>query len=304
MPNSKILRTPAERFDDLSDYPFEPHFAELTRTGDGLRVHYVDEGPLEADPVLMMHGEPSWSYLYRFMIPICAAEHRVVAPDLVGFGKSDKPAKVADYTYQSHMDWMTELIVDVLDLRKITLVCQDWGSLIGLRMAAENPDRFDRVVVGNGFLPTGDQPFPSVFKVWRAFARWSPMFPISRIVDMGTRRNLTDDERRAYDAPFPSAAYKSGARAFPALVPTKPDDPAAPANREAWKVLETWNKPFLTTFSSGDPITRGADKWLRKKIPGCEGMPHQTLRGGHFLQEDSGPDFAQAVNDLIASTRS
>ena len=302
MPISKILRTPDERFDDLPDYPFEPHYAELTQTGDGLRVHYVDEGPPDAEPVLMMHGEPSWSYLYRFMIPICAAEHRVVAPDLVGFGKSDKPSNVADYSYQSHMDWMKELIVHILDLRHITLVCQDWGSLIGLRLAAENPDRFDRIVVGNGFLPTGDQPFPSAFKIWRAFARWSPVFPISRVVDMGTRRDLSSDERRAYDAPFPSAAYKAGARAFPALVPTEPDDPAAPANREAWKVLETWDKPFLTTFSSGDPITRGADKWLRKKIPGCEGMPHETLRGGHFLQEDSGPEFAQAVNALIAST--
>lgn len=300
MPSSKILRTPDERFDNLSDYPFEPHYAELK---DGIRVHYVDEGPRGAHPVLMMHGEPSWSYLYRFMIPICADQHRVVAPDLVGFGKSDKPSKVSDYSYQTHMDWMSELVVERLDLRNVTLVCQDWGSLIGLRLAAEHPDRFDRIVVGNGFLPTGDQPFPAAFKIWRAFARWSPVFPISRIVDMGTRRDLAQEERRAYDAPFPSAAYKAGARAFPALVPTQPDDPAAPANRKAWEVLEAWTKPFLTTFSSGDPITRGADKWLRKKIPGCADMPHQTLRGGHFLQEDSGPEFATAVNELIASTQ-
>ncbi len=299
MPSSKILRTPAQRFENLPDYPFAPHYAELSS---GIRVHFVDEGPRDAHPVLMMHGEPSWSYLYRFMIPICAGPHRVVAPDLVGFGKSDKPAKVSDYSYQAHMDWMRELIIDKLDLRNITLVCQDWGSLIGLRLAAEQQDRFDRIVVGNGFLPTGDQPFPAVFKIWRAFARWSPLFPISRILDIGTRRKLSNDERRAYDAPFPSSAYKAGARAFPALVPTEPDDPAAPANREAWKVLEAWDKPFLTTFSSGDPITRGADRLLRTKIPGCADMPHQTLRGGHFLQEDSGPEFAAAVNALIAST--
>ena len=195
---------------------------------------------------------------------------------------------------------MRGLVIDVLGLRDITLVCQDWGSLIGLRLAAENPDRFARIVVGNGFLPTGDQPFPAAFKIWRSFARHSPIFPVSRIVDLGTRRQLTADERRAYDAPFPSAKYKAGARAFPALVPTSPDDPATPANRAAWEVLERWDKPFLTTFSSGDPITRGADRILQKRIPGAEGRNHVTLRGGHFLQEDSGPAFAAAVNALIA----
>ncbi|MEM8934185.1 MAG: haloalkane dehalogenase [Acidobacteriota bacterium] len=290
-----VLRTPDERFHDLPDYPFEPHYAEV----DGLRIHYVDEGPRDASPVLMLHGEPSWSYLYRFMIPICAEHHRVIAPDLVGFGKSDKPTRISDYTYQTHMDWMRGLVIDALDLTDITLVCQDWGSLIGLRLAAEHEERFARIVVGNGFLPTGDQPFPTVFKVWRAFARFSPIFPISKIVDTGTRRELSADERRAYDAPFPSAKYKAGARAFPALVPTAPNNPATPANRKAWEVLERWEKPFLTTFSSGDPITRGADKYLRKRIPGAEGQNHVTLRGGHFLQEDSGPEFAAAVNTLI-----
>jgi haloalkane dehalogenase len=294
----KVLRTPDERFENLPDYPFEPHYAEV----DGLRIHYVDEGPAEADPVLMLHGEPSWSFLYRFMIPICAERHRVIAPDLVGFGRSDKPARPSDYSYQSHVDWMTGLVVDRLDLRRITLVGQDWGSLVGLRMAAEHEERFARIVVGNGFLPTGDEPFPSAFKIWRAFARFSPVFPISAIVDLGTRRKLTAEERRAYEAPFPSRAYKAGARAFPALVPTSPDDPASPANREAWKVLERWEKPFLTTFSNGDPITRGADRVLRERIPGTAGQEHETLRGGHFLQEDAGPEFAEAVNRLIERT--
>lgn len=298
MKPDKILRTPDERFDDLPDYPFAPHHAEV----DGVRIHYVDEGPRDADPVLMLHGEPSWSFLYRSMIPICAEHHRVIVPDLVGFGKSDKPAQISDYSFQSHMDWMTGLVVDRLDLKRITLVGQDWGSLIGLRMAAEHEDRFARIVVGNGFLPTGDEPFPLVFKIWRAFARFSPVFPISAIVDFGTRRKLTAEERRAYEAPFPSREYKAGARAFPALVPTSPDDPASPANRRAWKVLERWEKPFLTTFSNGDPITRGADRLLRERIPGTVGQEHETLRGGHFLQEDAGPEFAAAVNRLIAKT--
>lgn len=293
-----ILRTPDERFETLPDYPFEPHYAEV----DGLRIHYVDEGPAGADPVLMLHGEPSWSFLYRFMIPICAQRHRVIAPDLPGFGRSDKPAKVSDYSYQSHVDWMRGLIVDRLDLRRINLVCQDWGSLIGLRLAAEHEERFDRIVVGNGFLPTGDEPFPAAFKIWRAFARLSPVFPISTIVDLGTRRKLTAEERRAYEAPFPSRAYKAGARAFPALVPTSPDDPATPANRRAWEVLARWEKPFLTTFSNGDPITRGADRLLRERIPGAAGQEHVTLHGGHFLQEDAGPEFAAAVQRLIERT--
>lgn len=293
----KILRTPDERFENLSDYPFAPNYVDLG----ALRMHYLDEGPREADPVLMLHGEPSWSYLYRWMIPICAEEHRVVVPDLVGFGKSDKPAAIADYTYERHVKWMAAFIESV-DLQRITLVCQDWGSLIGLRLAAESPERFSRIVVGNGMLPVGSGNVPRVFKVWRAFARWSPLFPVSRIVNAGCRRTLDAEERRAYDAPFPSSAYKAGARAFPRLVPTTPDDPAVSANRRAWEVLRTWSKPFLTTFSNGDPIMRGGDRYFQEQIPGAAGRNHETLRGGHFLQEDSGVEFAEAVNRLIADT--
>lgn len=293
----KILRTPDDRFQNLKDFPFESNYVAV---GD-LCVHYVDEGPRDADPVLMLHGEPSWSYLYRFMIPPCAEKNRVIAPDLVGFGKSDKPAGMPDYSYQSHMDWMQGFI-DALELTHITLVCQDWGSLIGLRLAAENEARFDRIVIGNGMLPTGDQAAPRAFKIWRTFARWSPIFPISKIINLGSRRTLEDEELRAYDAPFPSSAYKAGARAFPRLVPTTKTDPARAANLKAWEVLEQWEKPFLTTFSTGDPITRGGEKYLQKKIPGCHGQKHVKLRGGHFLQEDSGPEFAAAINELIAET--
>ncbi len=292
-----FIRTPEERFKRLPNYPFAPHYVEV----DGLRMHYVDEGPAQAAPVLMLHGEPTWSYLYRHMIPVCAAAgHRVIAPDLVGFGKSDKPVRMEDYSYQSHMNWLQSFI-DQLDLSNITLVCQDWGSLLGLRLAAENESRFRAIVVGNGMLPTGDQKVPRAFHVWKNFAVYSPWFPISRIVDSGCFRSLGKDERRAYDAPFPSARYKAGTRAFPRLVPVTPDDPAAPANRSAWKVLERWQKPFLTTFSNGDPITRGGDKYMQERIPGARGLPHQTLKGGHFLQEDAGAEFAGAVNALLAS---
>ncbi|MAR89666.1 MAG: haloalkane dehalogenase [Pseudomonadota bacterium] len=293
-----VVRTPESRFKRLADYPFTPHYTEV---GDaGVRMHYLDEGPEAADPVLMLHGEPSWSYLYRHMIPVVAAAgHRVIAPDLIGFGKSDKPTALKDYSYQSHMDWM-QTFLDRLQLNNITLVCQDWGSLIGLRLAAENESRFKAIVVGNGMLPTGDQPAPPAFRMWCNFARYSPWFPIARIINTGSFKKLGPEERRAYNAPFPGSRYKVGARAFPPLVPVTPDNPASAANRAAWQVLERWQKPFLTTFSNGDPITRGGDKYMQERIPGARGQPHQTLVGGHFLQEDSPVPFARAINDLLA----
>ncbi|MCK7546747.1 haloalkane dehalogenase [Marinobacter koreensis] len=290
-----FVRTPEKRFERLLDYPFAPNYLNIGE----MRMHYVDEGPETASPVLMMHGEPSWSYLYRHMIPVCAAAgHRVIAPDLIGFGKSDKPTRIEDYSYQAHMDWM-QAFIDGLELDNITLVCQDWGSLLGLRLAAENPDRFRAIVVGNGMLPTGDQRVPKAFRIWRAFALHSPWFPIARIINTGSFRTLGPDERRAYDAPFPNKSFKAGARAFPALVPMSPNDPASEPNRKAWKVLEQWQKPFLTTFSNGDPITRGGDHYMQQRIPGAANQPHITLTGGHFLQEDSPVDFANAINDLL-----
>lgn len=294
----EVVRTPDARFENLADYPFAPRYVEV---GNGLRMHYVDEGPADAAPVLMLHGEPSWSYLYRKMIPpVAAAGCRVVAPDLIGFGRSDKPTRIDDYTYQRHMDWLGAF-VEALDLSETTLVCQDWGSLLGLRYAAENEARFARITVGNGMLPTGDITPPKAFKYWKLFALYSPWFPIARIVNTGTRRDLTKEELCAYNAPFPSGRYKAGTRAFPRLVPTTPDDPASAANRRAWEVLDRWQKPFLTCFSSGDPIMRGGDRYMQKRIPGCEGQPHATLRGGHFLQEDSGPEWAERIVDWIAA---
>jgi haloalkane dehalogenase len=293
----KILRTPDERFQNLSDYEFEPHYLDI----DEMRMHYVDEGPADAPPVLLLHGEPSWSYLYRHMIPpIVSAGLRAIAPDLIGFGKSDKPASQSDYTYEIHVAWMLQFLEES-NLRNITLVCQDWGSLIGLRLAAENEERFDRIILANGGLPTGDQVMPKVFRIWRAFARFSPWFPIGRIVQSGTVSTLPPDVIAAYDAPFPNSTYKAGARAFPKLVPTTPDDPAASANRAAWEVFRKWQKPFLTAFSNRDPITRGADQAFLELVPGANDQPHTTIRNaGHFLQEDKGPELAKVIIDFVS----
>jgi haloalkane dehalogenase len=293
----KILRTPESRFEGLPDYPFRPNYHELAP---GLRLHYVDEGPASAPPVLMLHGEPTWSFLYRHMItPVSRAGLRVLAPDLVGFGKSDKPASPGDYSYASQVAWIRHWI-EALDLRDITLVCQDWGSLIGLRLAAESPGRFARVLMGNGGLPTGEGPISRAFLIWRAFATYSPWFPIGRIVQGGTRRRLSAAERAAYDAPFPSSEYKAAARVYPSLVPVSPDNPACGANRAAWKVFESWDKPFICCYSDGDPITRGLDRGFRERVPGARGQPHVTLRGGHFMQEDDAAAFAELVISACA----
>ncbi len=294
----KILRTPEERFQNLPDYPFAPHYVEV----DDMRMHYVDEGSPDADPVLLLHGEPSWSFLYRHMIPpIVGANLRAIAPDLIGFGKSDKPTAQGDYSYERHVAWMKRLL-EIQDLRNITLVCQDWGSLIGLRLAAENEERFDRIVLANGGLPTGDGKMPAVFRIWRAFARFSPWFPIGRIVQSGTVADLSPDIVAAYDAPFPDATYKAGTRAFPRLVPTTPEDPAAPANRAAWEVFGSWQKPFLTAFSNRDPITRGLDKAFVERVPGAKDQPHTNIKNaGHFLQEEKGPELAGVVIDFVKS---
>ena len=235
-----ILRTPDERFSNLPDYPFKPHYIEAG----WLRIHYVDEGPPNAAPVLMLHGEPSWSYLYRKMIPIfVSAGLRAIAPDLVGFGRSDKPAKREDYTYLRHVNWMTRLI-QKLDLSMITLVCQDWGGLIGLRIVAEHPERFARIVAANTGLPTGEGPIGDAFMAWRKFSQETPTFPVGQIIQGGCANALPPEVVAAYDAPFPDERFKAGARQFPILVPIAPDDPAVPANREAWEVLRNGRSHF------------------------------------------------------------
>ncbi|UXA19954.1 haloalkane dehalogenase [Mycobacterium sp. SMC-4] len=294
-----VLRTPEERFTDLPGFAFAPHYVEIG----GLRMHYVDEGPRSAAVVLLLHGEPSWSYLYRTMIPVLVeAGLRAVAIDLVGFGRSDKPTRRQDYTYQAHVDW-TWAAIEAIGLSEITLVCQDWGGLIGLRLVGEHSDRFARVVAANTTLPTGDQHPGEAFLAWQRFSQQTPDFPVGTIVDGGCVSTLPPEVIAAYDAPFPDDSYKAGARQFPTLVPTSPDDPAAEANRAAWTELRRFERPFLCAFSDSDPITRGADAPLRKLIPGAAGQAHTTIvGGGHFLQEDKGPELAAVVVDFIGAT--
>jgi haloalkane dehalogenase len=296
----KILRTPDERFANLPGYSFQPHYADV---GGGLRMHYVDEGPREAAPVLLLHGEPSWGFLYRKLVgPIAAAGHRVIVPDLIGFGRSDKPAAREDYTYERHVGWVANFIAKVR-LGRITLVCQDWGGLIGLRLAAEHEARFARIVAANTFLPTGNEPVSDAFRSWRAFSQETSEFEVGKIVARGCALPVSPEVIAAYDAPFPDETFKAGARQFPMLVPITPDDPASAANRAAWTVLGRWTKPVLTAFSDQDPITRGADKLLQMAIPGAKDQPHTTIQeGGHFLQEDQGEALAAVVVDFIART--
>lgn len=288
----QVLRTPDHCFENLPGYPWQPNYLEV----DGLRIHYLDEGPEDGPVVLLMHGEPTWSYLYRKMIPeFVNAGCRVFAPDLVGFGRSDKPAAISDHSYQRHVDWMGGWL-RLLDPANVTLFCQDWGALIGLRLVAAEPQRFARVVLGNGGLPTGDAKMPAVFKLWQGFATYSPIFPVAGLLRLASKSKLSAAELDAYRAPYPSRRYMAGARALPALVPTSPGDPASQANRDAWKVLGEFEKPFHTTFSDGDPITRGMDRGVQKRIPGAANVAHTTIRGaGHFLQEDKGEELARFI---------
>jgi len=294
-----VLRTPDARFEGLADWPYAPRYHELTDAdGTRLRVHYVDEGPRDGALVLLMHGEPSWAYLYRHIIAgLVAKGHRVVAPDLIGFGRSDKPAKRTDYTYERHVAWMSQWLTG-LGLTDITLFCQDWGGLIGLRLVAALPERFAGVVAGNTFLPVGGG-MSDGFRSWLDFSQRVPELPIGFIVNGGSGRNLTEAEVAAYDAPFPDESYKEGARQFPALVPVTPEHASVAENKAAWEVLERFDKPFVTAFSDGDAVTRGMDEPLQARIPGAKGQPHVTLSGGHFLQEDSPAAIVDVIDGLI-----
>ena len=296
-----VLRTPDERFENLPDFPFPPHYTDI----DGLRVHHIEDGPASGDVVLMLHGEPSWSFLYRHMIPVFAeAGCRAIAPDLPGFGKSDKLTDRSLYSYQKFVDWMAAWIAHH-DLQEITLVCQDWGSLIGLRLVAEHSERFARVVLANGGMPTGDQNMPEAFLQWREFSQNVKRLPVSRIVNGGTTTSLSKEVLAGYDAPFPDESYKEAARIMPALVPITPDDPASDANRAAWRKLMKFDRPFLTAFSDGDPITAGGDAPFKRLVKGAKDQPHTIIEGaGHFLQEDKGPEFAKVVVDFMRSSES
>ena len=292
----RVYRTPDDRFAELPGWPYAPKYVEIA---DGLRVHYVDEGAVGDQLVLMLHGEPTWAYLYRKMIgPAVAAGFRVVVPDLVGFGRSDKPLDRDDYSYAAQVAWMRQWI-EALDLKGMILACQDWGSLIGLRLVAEMPERFAGVALSNGGLPEG-QSAPRAFAIWRAFSRYSPVFPIGRIVNAGAKRQLTPAEIAAYDAPYPTRASKVAARIFPSFVPLG-DNVAVPDQKRAWVALEAFDKPFLCCFTDGDPITRGGDALFTSRVPGAHGMAHRTLKGGHFVQENDPEGFVAAIRDVAAA---
>lgn len=295
-----VLRTPDERFEKLSGFDYPPQYVEFQDPDLGpLRIHYLDEGPADGDVILCLHGEPTWCYLYRKMIPVLTGGgFRVVAPDLVGFGRSDKPSRREDYCYERHVNWMKGFI-DQLGLRNVTLLGQDWGGLIGLRLLAENPDRFARFSLSNTGLPTGDHEVSEAFHRWRQFSQEDPDFDIGMIVNLFGHGDLTEQEVEAYRAPFPSDEYKAGARQFPVLVPIRPDDPASAANRRAWQALMQWKKPALMCFSDADPIMRGGEKPFLKLVPGTRGQPHVVLNGRHFIQEEDGERWAAAVVDWI-----
>lgn len=290
-----ILRTPDSRFENLPGFPYAPHY----RTIQGIRLHYLDEGPAEGAVVLLLHGEPTWSFLYRTMIPVLtAAGFRAVAPDFVGFGRSDKLPRPEDYSYALHVGLMQELIAG-LGLSGITLFGQDWGGLVGLRVAMEATNRFARIVVGNTGLPNGTAPINPAFFQWREYSQRVPDFRAGKIVHKGTVAGISPEVAAGYDAPFPDASYQAGARAFPLLVPTSPDDPAVPANRAAWAELRRWTKPLLTAFSDRDPIMAGGERVFQSLVPGARGQPHVTIEGaGHFLQEDKGEELAAVIVDF------
>ncbi|WP_394824760.1 haloalkane dehalogenase [Pendulispora albinea] len=297
-----IIRTPEHRFESVTDYPFEPHYVDI-RDLDGtpLRMHYVDEGPRDAPIVLMLHGEPTWSFLYRKIIPVLtAAGQRAIAPDLVGFGRSDKFAERSAYTYARHVAWAYAFIA-ALDLRELTLICQDWGGLIGLRLVAEHPERFARVIAANTSLPTGDRPMPPEFAEWQRASQEDPVFSAGEIVQRYSSLPLSIAARSGYDAPFPDESYKAAAREFPMLVPTTPNDPASEPNRRAWDLLAQFRRPFLTVFGDQDPFSSGGERVLQKRIPGAAGQPHRVLSGvGHFIQEDAGEELGRIAASFVA----
>ena len=294
----EIIRTPENRFDHLPDYIFNSNYLEVDN---GLRMHYLDEGGKEKPTVLLLHGEPSWSFLYRKMIPILSDNgFRVIAPDLIGFGKSDKFVDKEAYSYQKHLEWVTHFI-EKLDLKNIILFCQDWGGLLGLRILTTLKERFSMVIASNTALPTGDRPMPDSFMQWREFSQYSKKFNIGQVLNMGTLEELTDEVIAAYNAPFPSEEYKAGARIFPTLVPIDNNDPEAANNRMAWKELMKWQKPFLTIFGDGDPIMQGAEKAFQKLVPGTKGQNHTILNAGHFIQEEKGEELAELIVEFYRS---
>lgn len=297
----KILRTPDARFANLPDYAFAPNYTMITENS--LRVHYIDEGPRDGPVVLLMHGQPSWSYLYRHFIPaLTKAGCRVLAPDLIGFGRSDKPTDPDAYTYEAHVAWMSEWLT-AMAVSNVVMFCQDWGGLIGLRLVAAFPEMFAGVIASNTALPTGEGMNPA-FEMWLEFSQNVPELPIGNILQNGSTRELTQAEVAAYDAPFPDESYKVGARRFPALVPVTPEHASVAQNKAAWKVLEQFKKPFVTAFGEHDLITAGGEALMKARIPGAAGQPHVIIPNAHhFIQEDAAAALVEIILAVISRNR-
>ena len=295
-----VFRTPDERFENLPGFDFEPHYKDVN----GYRIHFLDEGPRGGDPILLLHGEPTWSFLYRKMIPVLTeAGHRCIVPDLIGFGRSDKPAKMETHTYRFHVDAIAGL-VEKLDLQNVTFFGQDWGGLIGLRVVAEDEARFARIVVSNTGLPIGETEISPAFMAWKRMNQQmverGDMNPGAMVAFSAGSSELAG----AYNAPFPDSRYKAGPLIMPQRVPVTPDDPAVEANKKAWQVLRKWQKPFLTVFGDGDPVTGGMEAVFQRQVPGAKGQPHTIIEGaGHFIQESHGEEVARIINKFIADTK-
>jgi haloalkane dehalogenase len=292
----KILRTPDERFDNLPGFEFAPHYLEI---GDA-RVHYLDEG--KGEVVLCLHGEPSWCYLYRKMVPVLAEKCRVIAPDFIGFGRSDKFADVKDYTYAMHRDTLVKLI-EGLDLSGLTMVVQDWGGLVGLRVATLLPERIKRLVIMNTGLPDGEGKMQEAFMRWRSFVEKNPDLPVGFIIQGATVTELPPEVIAAYEAPFPGPEYKAGARAWPLMVPISPEMEAASEMKAAREAFKKWDKPVQVMFSDKDPITKGGDGFFRHLIPTANDQPEITVAdAGHFLHEDKGEEIAGRILEFMTRT--
>jgi len=279
----------------LNDFKFTNRFIEV----DGIHIHYIDEGNLKSPVVLFLHGVPTWSYTFRNIIPFClSAGYRIIAPDLPGFGLSDKPRDAGRYTLLNLSAWLSEFFND-LNLNQVYIFGHDWGVITGMILASRYPEKFSGIIACNGFLPVFPAKAHFIFHLWRLFAAYSPFLPIGSIINIGCHRRLTESEKKGYNFPFTNNEDKIAVRKLPDLIPLKINNPGADIIKTTWDEMRKWHKPFLTVFSDSDPITRNGHLILQQNIPGTKHQPGRILRGRHFLQEDAAPEIGKIINDFI-----